>query len=472
MRAAVYLRISESDVDDGEATGIERQRVDCRALADKLGADVTQEFVDSDISAYDGKLRPAYTNLLAAVGARDVDVVIAYHLDRLHRSPLELETFIQHAAAHGVTHIHTCSGSLHLESTDDLFALRIMGAVARKASDDSSRRIKRKMRELAEQGKPHGGPRPFGYTADMQLEPAESVFVEEAATRVLSGEAANAIVRDWRARGVLTTRGNLFTYRAFVVMLTAARNAGMSEVHVSDPKRRSIVGAAQWPAIFTLDQLAAIRFALDPSFRSNFTGRRIQTHGNNTRALLLGMIACGRCGRQMRATTQNRYLRYVCMPGAGGCSNGISQARTDEHVELAVAHAVELGTFESLMHDATTSQQRAGVAKTVAALEAVEADLTGLAAAWGAGEISRVEWEAARRPLQERAHSLRSELEASVTVPALPVTDPSVWRSQWATWPLDRRRAALAVLLVQVTIRTSSRPGKFDASRVDLIWRG
>lgn len=44
---------------------------------------------------------------------------------------------------------------------------RILGAVARKSSDDMSRRIQRKLLERAEAGKPTmGGDRPYGYEPD------------------------------------------------------------------------------------------------------------------------------------------------------------------------------------------------------------------------------------------------------------------------------------------------------------------
>ena len=53
---------------------------------------------------------------------------------------------------------------------------RIMGAVARKESDDKSRRIQRKHEEIALAGSPSGGgTRPFGYESDHRtVRPAEA----------------------------------------------------------------------------------------------------------------------------------------------------------------------------------------------------------------------------------------------------------------------------------------------------------
>ena len=47
-------------------------------------------------------------------------------------------------------------GDYDLTTPDGRFTARIVGAVARKESEDRSRRVRRKHLELAEQGKPAG----------------------------------------------------------------------------------------------------------------------------------------------------------------------------------------------------------------------------------------------------------------------------------------------------------------------------
>ena len=61
VKAAVYARISS---DDGSALGVSRQVADCRRLAEDLGWEVAEEYVDNDVSAYSGKKRPAYERML------------------------------------------------------------------------------------------------------------------------------------------------------------------------------------------------------------------------------------------------------------------------------------------------------------------------------------------------------------------------------------------------------------------------
>ena len=92
MRAGVYVRIS-SDPDQARA-GVERQRQDCVAHCEGRGWEVVGVYEDNDISAYSGKARPAYRRLLEDLKAGTIDAVVAWHPDRLHRSPRELEEFI------------------------------------------------------------------------------------------------------------------------------------------------------------------------------------------------------------------------------------------------------------------------------------------------------------------------------------------------------------------------------------------
>src|SRR6478609_3963627 len=90
--AVIYARISQDRA--GEGLGVKRQLADCRAEAKRRGWPVVAEFVDDDISAYSGKNRPQYRAMLEAIRDRQADAVLVYHVDRLHRRPIELEEFV------------------------------------------------------------------------------------------------------------------------------------------------------------------------------------------------------------------------------------------------------------------------------------------------------------------------------------------------------------------------------------------
>ena len=64
------------------------------ALAMCLVEGPAQEYVDPSISAFSGKPRPHYAEMLEAVRAGEIDRIICWKLDRLYRRPRELEDLI------------------------------------------------------------------------------------------------------------------------------------------------------------------------------------------------------------------------------------------------------------------------------------------------------------------------------------------------------------------------------------------
>ena len=75
LPAAIYARISADKGGDG--LGVDRQEADCRALAERLGWSVEQVFIDNDVSAYSGKMRPQYRAMLDAVRAERIKGIVA-----------------------------------------------------------------------------------------------------------------------------------------------------------------------------------------------------------------------------------------------------------------------------------------------------------------------------------------------------------------------------------------------------------
>src|SRR5690242_5166576 len=163
-RAGIYARISSDR--EGDNLAVSRQLADCESLAARRGWSVVERYVDADISAYSGKLRPEYQRMLEDIEAGAIAAVVVCHADRLHRHPRELEDFIA-LCERTQTKMATVSGDLDLSTHEGQLMARITGAVARKESDDKSRRIQRKHEELAAAGKPSGGgTRPYGYETD------------------------------------------------------------------------------------------------------------------------------------------------------------------------------------------------------------------------------------------------------------------------------------------------------------------
>ena len=84
-RAAIYVRVST-----GSQT-VENQLRELRLVAERHGWEIVTEFSDKGISGAKGRdQRPGLDKLLQAVARRDVDMVLAWSVDRLGRSLQDL----------------------------------------------------------------------------------------------------------------------------------------------------------------------------------------------------------------------------------------------------------------------------------------------------------------------------------------------------------------------------------------------
>ena len=100
MRAAVYTRISKDA--PGQRAGVTRQLEDCKALADRLGWEVTHRYGDDDLSACSGSTRPGFEAMLKAMADGDLGALICWHPNRLFTSMKDLERLIVIAHDRGV----------------------------------------------------------------------------------------------------------------------------------------------------------------------------------------------------------------------------------------------------------------------------------------------------------------------------------------------------------------------------------
>ncbi len=211
--AAIYARISHDP--DGTHLGTARQVKDCQELAARRGWTVVETFVDDDTSATSGKPRPRYEALLAALRAGRVNSLVVWDVDRLTRTPRELEDLVDLADQRGGA-LASVGGEIDLASPQGRLTARIKGSVARHESEQLARRVRRKMAERAEAGQPHGRV-PFGWRREYQhdasgrvtgsrdvLDPGPAELVRQAAAAVLAGESLRSIVQRLDASGAPT----------------------------------------------------------------------------------------------------------------------------------------------------------------------------------------------------------------------------------------------------------------------------
>lgn len=151
-KVGIYTRISRDD--EGEALGVARQRTDCERLADLRTWQPVKVYEDNDVSAFKRNVvREEFELMLKDLKAGLIDGVVSYDLDRLARQPQDLERLIEIYDDRPRLEFATVTNDVNLGTADGRTMARIMVAFANKSSHDTSRRLKRKHLELAQQGK-------------------------------------------------------------------------------------------------------------------------------------------------------------------------------------------------------------------------------------------------------------------------------------------------------------------------------
>jgi Site-specific recombinases, DNA invertase Pin homologs len=461
--AAVYARISSDP--EGDGLGVSRQVQDCERLAERRGWPIGEVYVDDDRSAYSGKVRPEYRRMLDDIRAGAVDAVVVWHLDRLHRQPRELEEFFEVCDAARLTALASVTGDTDLSSHDGRFLARILGAVARKESDDKSRRITRKHVELAQAGKPTGGgSRPFGYRADRRtVEPTEAAAVREASRRIRAGDSLRALATDWNARKIATVSGKPWSVQVLCRMLLGARLSGQRSYH------DEIVAQGDWEAILTPAETTQLRAILtNPVRLTRRTVRRYLLSG--------GLLRCALCDAVLVARPRSDGTRrYICPkgPGLAGCGR---IAVLSEPVEELVTEAV-LYRLDTPELAASLDGIAADNAEAMAERDSLAADLAQLeqlATAYGERVVTFPEYLAARKPIATRIEVAKRRMSRLTQTTAIDgyVGQSGALREAWPTLPLTRQRAIVAAVLDRAVVRSAVRGGKrFDPDRIDPVWR-
>jgi site-specific DNA recombinase len=461
--AAVYARISSDQ--NGTALGVNRQLQDCRALAERLGWLVAEEYVDNDLSAFSGKKRrPEYERMLTDIADRSRDAVIVYHADRLTRRPIELEQFVDTVTAAGFRHVRfVAGGDVDIANGDGLMVLRMMGAVAANESASKSRRVRRKLEEVAASGMPHGGSnRPFGYEADkITVRPDEAEIVRVLAARYLAGESLRSLASWLEVEQIKSVNGLGWRTPTLRAMLASGRIAGVRE------HRGEVVGPAVWEPIISETDRARIlaRMAQQAS-----TGSRAPR-----RYLLSGLLRCGRCEGRLFSSVRKTTRRYVCQSGPdhGGCGRlTVVAAPLEELVTAAVLYRLDTTELaDTLAGKAAADEHAAALANTLAQDRAQLDELAGL---YAARSVSAREWLTARKPIEGRIADVEGRLARMTRTDALAglVGNGEQLAKQWADLNLTRQHAIVAAVLDHAVIAPGT-PGarELDPDRVDPVWR-
>jgi DNA invertase Pin-like site-specific DNA recombinase len=459
LRAGVYARLSETyDAAESVPTQLERGT----SHANRRGWTVVATFKDDGFSGFKEITRDGFGELIAAIEAGAVDVVIIRDIDRLTRNLTDWNAFEKACVRHGVRLSAYTGGDLDLSTPEGAYYGGMETLRAKRESAVKSARVREAQDREARKGRrAGGGQRWFGYTR-IYLNPeepdhkkrkivredineVEADAIRDAATRLLEhGESVGSIARDWTARGIKPVASKQWWPTSIVYMLTSARLAGLREWQGQK------YPTTQWPAIIDIDtHERLVKLFADPARRVHAVRRPAH--------LLSGIARCPKCGRGLHYRNyKGRSTSYACVKGAAGCGGvGIKADLLEEYVTGAVLDALESPRVQDALrkgedHDAP---RRAELLEQIRDAQERRDEAR---RDYSDRVIDRNDWLDIRQRTEDDISAARREydrLSGSATV--LGDIPPSERvRDAWKSWTTDRKRAAIRAVLHGVTIKS------------------
>jgi site-specific DNA recombinase len=448
-RAATYLRISQDET--GDEAGVSRQREDVAELIERREWSHVREFKDNDRSAAGNVVREDFVDLLAAIERGEIDVIVAWSLDRLVRTARDRLALVETCQRHGVTVALVRGSDLDPTTPGGRLTLGILGEVAQHEIDQKSDRQKRAHVQLAAQGKPWCSRRPFGYeTGGMRIRPDEARHLRTAYKAVLAGASVRGVAARWNDAGIKTSTGGQWHGASVRQLLLNPRYAAI-RAHGEEE-----IGPAAWKRIVDEPTYRAVKSVLtDPS-------RRVGA-GRERKYLLTGIARCGRCGEPMgsgRATSTGQRT-YTC-------KRHHHLSRAGEPVDGLVTRVVL--ALLSRPDAAAVFADSAAPDTADLATEAMtlRARLDALAVEFADGSLTASQLRAATERLRARLADVETRMVSTSRGSVLDgLVGAQDVAAAWDALSLDRRRAVVDVLCT-VTILPASKGRGFDPSTVKI----
>lgn len=453
MSVALYVRISRDAT--GEGLGVDRQEQDCRAVALQGGLQVSHCLVDNDISAYSGRRRPGYLRLLELLRTHQVDTVIAWAPERLHRSPRELEDFIELLDRTGASVRTVKSGVWDLSTPHHRLLARMLGAVSRAESENISSRVQR----AHQQAKSAGfwrGPIPYGMRASTnpglpERDPQTAPLVEEMLNRVQRGDALTRIAADLNKAGHVPRRGRVWTHTGVLRLVSSPALGGLLQVdgELQPAAFKGLVSAEGWRA-------AQATLARRPKGEVRRPREQL--------TLLGGILVCAQHGVSLVGGSGDRKDgRTYSAQSPGLCCVSVARGALDKlmsEVVIARLSAADAAVVFQPAVDLTLDDQLCDLRRRRDELADLLTD--GLLPA-----------ASARPRLQALADAIQ-ELESKrspVMIEAAAFDRP---RETWLRWSQPQRREVLRLLFDQIAVQhVGTRNGpSFRPERLQLTWSG
>ncbi|MBD5787143.1 recombinase family protein [Cellulosimicrobium terreum] len=463
-RAVAYLRQSTYRE---ESISLELQETACRDYAARQGYQVVAVEADPGVSGRTWA-RPAVGRVMEMVETGNADVIILWRWSRLSRNRKDW--------AIAADRVDVAGGRIEsaTEPNDVTAAGRFARGVMTELAAFESERISEQWKEVhasrVARGLPPGGKLPWGWAWDdgaVTPDPEKAPVIVEAYDRFLAGAGIRDLTRWLNGLGVRPMHRDAWHQQTITQCLDSPIHAGMVTHNgtLHPGAHDGIVDVATWEAY--------------RRERAHRAGEREVKR----RYLLSGIATCP-CGQRMNGFTVTKaatsrgggtrpaFVSYRCrtLGKVDGHGPWSLTARAVDGAVLDWLHTVADDVENRAPRAAARRDDARREAQRIAReITALDGQLTALTGHLASGLVPEAAYVATRDDIMGRRHELErglAEVERLVLhVPDDPARLARDALTDWATLPVDAKRAALRQLVHAVVVDYDTR-----SARVIPVW--
>lgn len=299
-KTVAYLRYSSNNQKD---TSLEDQLRICESKAREMGVEIDEVYSDSALTGTNTN-RPRYSEMVECLKRGELDNIIVYKLDRLHRNVTNAgELFM--LADFNNTAIISVTESIDNSAAGKL-ARHMHLIVAQYHSDNMSELAKRGQKSNVLRGEYNGGGVPYGYkvnkeTNTFEIDDKEAEVIKEIFKMYKSGSNYTDITKELKHRGVTNRNGKQFANTAISNILKNQTYVGTytygktkevkfyDEVKVKRNDSKEIIRIENViPKIISKNDFLYVQEKLEKNAKNSIKAK--------SQYLLRGSIKCGECG--------------------------------------------------------------------------------------------------------------------------------------------------------------------------------
>lgn len=327
LKVSTYIRVSTGR-QAREGDSLEEQESELKKFCEYKNYLIHKMHIERGRSAKDTN-RPEYQKLLEEIKEKKVNAVVVKKLDRLSRSLLDFEDFMQIAQKNDVEFI---SLKENFDTTNAMgkAMLRIALVFAQLEREQNSERVIDVMTYRAEQGLFNGGTAPYGYDViNKELVPhkQERKIIELIFDKFIETRSTVLVAKELNAIGARTRNNMLWDKRGIDYLL---RNP----VYLGKVKWNGQLFPALHQPIITETKMQLVK--------EIFENKKFINSNNKTAGLLKGLLICGYCEKNLSPSyarkKNKKYFYYRC--GSTFNKNGYDSKCSGLYIPFEKVHAL------------------------------------------------------------------------------------------------------------------------------------